>query len=71
MTLNNFGMVFPPFSSIYAMASICNSTYADKRMIINPCYDEEIKLLATNIMTETKLARKIDPKNRLYDYNAN
>ncbi len=70
MTLNNFGMVFPPFSSMYAMASVCNSTYEDKKIVINDCYKEEVKLLAQNIIMETKLARKIDPTNRFYDYNA-
>ena len=71
MTLNNFGMVFPPFSHVYAMASVCNSTYADKKMLLTGCYEEEIKALAQNILTETKLARKIDPTDWLYDYNAN
>jgi len=53
------------------MASICNSTYVDKPIVINPCYDEEIRLLANNIITETTSARKIDPTKWLYDYNAN
>lgn len=71
MTLNNFGMVFPPFSSMYAMSSICNSTYEDKKMVLSDCYTEEVRLLAHNVMTETKLARKIDPIKWLYDYTAN
>ncbi|MFA7298691.1 MAG: flavodoxin family protein [Candidatus Absconditabacterales bacterium] len=71
MTLNNFGMVFPPFSSMYAMSSIAYSTYADKKIVLNDSYQEEVKLLAQNIMTETKLARKIDPTKWLYDYTAN
>ncbi|HBB04642.1 TPA: hypothetical protein DCZ39_07265 [Patescibacteria group bacterium] len=71
MTLNNFGMVFPPFSSMYAMSSVCNSTYEDKKIVMNDCYTEEVRLLAQNVMTETKLARKVDPTSWLYDYTAN
>lgn len=71
MTLNNFGMVFPPFSSIYALTSVCNSTYEDKKIIMNNCYEEEVRLLAHNVMTEVKSARKIDPTTWLYDYTAN
>ncbi|MFA6255935.1 MAG: flavodoxin family protein, partial [Candidatus Absconditabacterales bacterium] len=44
MTLNNFGMVFPPFSSMYAMSSIAYSTYADKRIVLSDSYQEEAKL---------------------------
>ncbi len=59
MTLNDFGMLFPPFSSMYAMSSICNSTYEDKKLVTGKCYDPEFKMLAQNVMNATKLARKV------------
>ncbi|MEK7167481.1 MAG: flavodoxin family protein [Patescibacteria group bacterium] len=71
MTLNNFGMVFPPFSHMYAMASVCQSTHEDKKTVLNPCYAEETLLLAKNIINGAKLARKTDPAAWAYDYRAN
>lgn len=60
MTLNGFGMLFPPFSYLYAMSSICNSTYEDKKLILGKCYEGELKMLAENIVNATKLAKKIN-----------
>ncbi len=71
MTLNHFGMLFPPFSNMYAMSSVCNSTYKDKKIVLGKCYDEEVKLLAENVMTATELARKRKPADWVYDYDAN
>lgn len=58
MTLNHFGMIFPPFSNMYAMASVCNSTGEDKSLVTSGCYDEEVELLAENVMTATQNTRK-------------
>jgi len=71
MTLNHFGMVFPPFSNIYAMSSVCNSTYKDKKIVLSDCYDEEVRLLAENIMTAIKLTTKQKPTDWKYDYTSN
>lgn len=71
LTLNYFGMIFPPFSSVYAMSSILNPTHEDKKIVLNDSYQDEIKLLAQNIMTQTKLGRKIDPTAWVYDSGAN
>jgi multimeric flavodoxin WrbA len=57
MTLNHFGMLFPPFSNMYAMSSVCLSTYQDKPLVVNNCYSEEVKLLAENLMAATELLR--------------
>lgn len=58
MTLSHFGMLFPPFGSIYAMASVCNSTYEDKKIVLSDCYASDIKSLAANVYLATKLAKK-------------
>ncbi|MFH1222560.1 MAG: flavodoxin family protein [Candidatus Micrarchaeota archaeon] len=71
MTLNNFGMLFPPFSHVYAMSSICNSTYEDKKIVLSECYSEQIRLLAKNVMHATKLAKSGKPTDWHYDYREN
>jgi len=70
MTLNNFGMVFPPFSHFYAMSSVCNSTYEDKIIVLGKCYQKETELLAKNIINEVKLTKNVDPIKWVYDYRA-
>ncbi len=71
MTLNHFGMIFPPFSNMYAMSSVCYSTYEDKRIVLSECYNKEVKLLAENVMSATKLTRNIKPTKWVYDYTEN
>ena len=70
MALNNFGMLFPPFSHMYAMSSVCKSLYEDKPIVLSSCYFEETKILAQNIVTATKLATKIKTTDWKNDYNA-
>lgn len=71
MTLNHFGMLFPPFSNMYAMSSVCLSTYQDKPAVLSECYYKETELLAKNIMTATNLAKKIKTTDWKNEYNAN
>ena len=71
MTLNHFGMIFPPFSNMYAMSNVCLSTYRDKGIILSKCYEEETKFLAKNVMNTVKLVRKVKPTTWVYDYTAN
>lgn len=71
MTLNDFGMIFPPFSHVYAMSSICNPTYADKPIVSSRCYIGETELLAKNVMTAVKQSRGIKPTDWVYDYGKN
>jgi len=71
LTLNNFGMIFPPFSHMYAMSNICNSTHEDKSIVLSECYAEETKLLAENVMNTAKLARMKNPVDWKYDYTTN
>lgn len=71
MTFNHFGMLFPPFSNMYAMSNYCNSTYKDKNIITNGCYEEETKFLAENIMTAVKTTRNVKPSDWKNDYHMN
>lgn len=70
MALNNFGMMFPPFSHMYAMSSVCLPTYKDKPVVLNDCYFEETILLAKNIMTAANLAKKIKNTDWKNEYSA-
>ena len=71
MTLNHYGMVFPPFSNMYAMSSICDPTYKDKELVLSECYKGEAKLLAENVMTATRLVAKTRSTFWKYDYDTN
>ncbi|MBS3123912.1 flavodoxin family protein [Candidatus Woesearchaeota archaeon] len=71
MTLHYYGMIFPPFSSVYAMSSICNSTYQDKPLVTGKCYDLEIEMQAKNLMTAAKLSRQVKPTDWRYNNGAN
>jgi hypothetical protein len=50
-------MVFPPFSNMYAMASVCNSTGKDKPLLLNECYEAEARILAKNVVTCAKVLK--------------
>lgn len=71
MTLNHFGMLFPPFNNMYAMASVCNSTHEDKKIVLSDCYGEEVEMLAKNIMTASRIARGCKCTDWVYDYKSN
>ena len=71
MTLNHFGMQFPPFSSMYAMANVCNSTYEDKKIVLSDCFDYETKLLADNVMLALKNSKNCKPTDWKHDYTQN
>ncbi|MFH1211172.1 MAG: flavodoxin family protein [archaeon] len=61
MTLNHFGMMFPPFSTVYAMSSECISTYEDKERVLGECHKTEIEMLAKNMILGVKAARAAKP----------
>jgi len=71
MTLNHFGMIFPPFSNMYAMSNVCLGLYNDKPLVTSDCYLEEAKILAKNVMTASNLARKIKTTDWKNEYGAN
>jgi len=71
MTLNHFGMTFPPFSNMYAMSNVCRSTHDDKQIVLSDCYKSETDLLAENVMNAAKMLRKSKPTSWVYDYTEN
>lgn len=71
MTLNNFGMLFPPFSSIYAINSICEGTYTDKTKLRSDCYEKQARRLAHNLITAAKIAKRESDYWWVYDGKTN
>lgn len=73
MTLNHFGMLFPPFSNMYAMTSVCNATDRDKQLLDNDCYRKEAKFVAGNVMKAAKLKKlaKLSVSDWKHDYASN
>lgn len=71
MTLNQYGMLFPPFSSIYAINTICDGTYKDKEKLRNKCYEDEARQLARNLITAAKIAKRNDDYWWVYDGKSN
>jgi multimeric flavodoxin WrbA len=71
MTLTHFGMLFPPFSNMYAMASVCRSTFEDKKAVLNECYEGAARLLAENVMNAVKIIKPTKCTDWKYDYDSN
>ncbi len=55
MTLNHFGMVFPPFSSVYALANVENSIHEDSKLIRSDFYISEVQDLSQNLLEMAKI----------------
>ena len=70
MTVNHFGMAFPPFSNMYAMATILRGTYIDKEYSTSPAFVKEAKDLARNLVESAKILREKNPA-WIYDYSSN
>ena len=70
MALNHFGMIFPPSSNMYAMASIKNPTHADKEILNDGTYLQEVEDLAENVVTMTNLVKTFGKQNWRYDYSS-
>jgi multimeric flavodoxin WrbA len=71
MTLNHFGMLFPPFSNMYSMASYKNSTFEDKPLTQSEDYKEEAKMVAQNVWLGVKATRNMKPFEWKYDCRMN
>lgn len=57
MTLNHFGMAFAPWSNMYAMSSITNPTYIDKKIVTSPVHIDDAKKVAQNALVMAKAIR--------------
>jgi len=71
MTLNHFGMIFPPWSNVFAMTSLKNPTYEDKNILKDKIYTHEVEDLAENTFIMATLVRKFGKQNWRYDYSSN
>lgn len=71
MTLNQFGMLFPPFSSIYAINTIREGLYKDKEKLRNKYYEEEARMLARNLITAAKVLKSRNNYWWVYDGKSN
>jgi len=71
MTLNHFGMVFPPFSNIYAINTICDGTYKDKAKLRSECYEKEARRLAKNLVTAARILKRKADYWWVYDGKSN
>lgn len=71
MTFTHFGMLFPPFSNMYAMASVCRSTYQDKKTVLSECHEGTVRLLAKNVMNAAKIIKPTKCTDWKYDYDSN
>jgi hypothetical protein len=70
MTLGHFGMIFTPWSNIYAMSSIANPTYKDKGIVTASIYTDDVRKLARNTLMMARLLRE-RPIEWIYDPSSN
>lgn len=70
MALNHFGMVFPPWSNMYAISSITRPTFQDKKFVNSKIHCDNARKVAQNSMLMAKLvnSEKIDWS---YDFSSN
>jgi len=61
MTLNHFGMLFPPYSNMYATGGILGSTDEDTKKVENEVYAKQAREVAENVLTAVKMAKQ-NPK---------
>lgn len=66
MTLTNFGMIFPPMSNVYALASIKNPTHEDKDLLKSWVYLSEVENLAENTLGMARLVRNFGKQDWKY-----
>ncbi len=71
MTLNHYGMIFPPWSNMYAMSSVAYPTFADKDFVTSGPFIDDAKKIAQNTMKSAMAFRDIDRFEWKYDYSSN
>jgi len=71
MTLSHYGFMFPPFSNMYAVASVCQTTKNDKQTLLTPCYESEAKILAKNLYSLSKALKQSKEYSWIYDGRTN
>lgn len=71
MTLTHYGFLFPPFSNMYAMGTIRNSTDKDKDDLEGQSYEKDARLLSKNLITAAKVLKRKDDYWWVYDGGIN
>ncbi|MFA6096521.1 MAG: flavodoxin family protein [Candidatus Paceibacterota bacterium] len=71
MTLNHFGMIFPPWSNMYAMSSIAYPTFKDKGIVTDEAFLEDARKIARNTMTCAKNLKNFNEFGWKYDNSSN
>jgi hypothetical protein len=56
---------------MYALASVCRSTFEDKKIVLNECYEGTARLLAKNVMNAAKIIQPTRCTDWKYDYDSN
>lgn len=68
MALNHFGMIFAPWSNVYAMSSITKATYEDKKIVEAKVHQKNVEIMTDNVLTMSRQIKKI---SWIYDYSSN
>jgi len=71
MTLNHYGMIFPPWSNMYAMSSIAYPTFKDKDIVTGSVFADDARRIAQNTMMTAKLLRNTGILDWKYDHSSN
>lgn len=71
MTLNHYGMIFPPWSNMYAMSSVANPTFKDKGIVTDQVFVGDARRLARNTMACAKNVRNLNFAGWEYDKSSN
>ena len=68
MCLNHFGMIFPPWSNVYAMSSITVPTFEDKKIVEAGVHQNNVRIMVDNVLL---MAQLVNQASWVYDYSSN
>jgi len=71
MTLSHYGMAFPPWNNMYAMSSITNPTFKDKKLVTQSEYAEWAREVAQNALMMAKQLKGMGRQEWKYDKSSN
>ena len=71
MTLTHFGMSFSGWSNMYAINTVTQPTFADKKFVNNEFFSRDAQEVAQNAFTMAKALAKIDKTVWQHDYMTN
>jgi multimeric flavodoxin WrbA len=67
MTLSHYGMMFAPWSNMYAMSNLAYPTYKDKEIVTGSMNADDAKMVAMNALT---LAKTIRDQKLVWQYDS-